>query len=135
MSESCQNIDFHCYSGLHASHLVPSLLVETELNLSMGESAVEKGSRLIDPLQSLAFSIQANPGVYALLLGSGVSRSAEIPTGWEIVVDLAGKLAATTGEVFRADPEQLQQWYVDKYGELSRVSKASINVRLTGQRQ
>ena len=24
-----------------------------------------------------------NPGVYALLLGSGISRSAEIPTGWE----------------------------------------------------
>ena len=37
-----------------------------------------------DPLHSLAFSIYENPGVYCILLGSGVSRAAEIPTGWEI---------------------------------------------------
>ena len=58
---------------------------------------------MIDPIQSLAFSIQTNPGVYALLLGSGVSRSAGIPTGWEIVMDLLGKLAATKGQTIDAD--------------------------------
>ena len=31
---------------------------------------------MIDPINSLAFSVQANRGVYALLLGSGVSRAA-----------------------------------------------------------
>ena len=41
---------------------------------------------------NLALSIYSNPGVYALLLGSGISRSAAIPTGWEIVNDLIAKL-------------------------------------------
>ncbi len=35
---------------------------------------------MIDPIHSLAFAVQANPGVYAVLIGSGVSRSASIPT-------------------------------------------------------
>ncbi len=42
--------------------------------------------RMIDPVHSLAFSIQANPGVYAVLVGSGVSRAAKVPTGWEITL-------------------------------------------------
>ena len=70
--------------------------------------------RMIDPIQSLAFSMQSNRGVYALLLGSGVSKSAEIPTGWEIVVDLLGKLAAADGNSADVDSEQ---WYRQKYGE------------------
>ena len=52
--------------------------------------------RSIDPVHSLAFSIQANPGVYAVLVGSGVSRTAKIPTGWEIILDLIRKLAAVS---------------------------------------
>ena len=49
---------------------------------------------MIDPLTALAFSIYENNGVYCLLLGSGVSRSAEIPTGWEITLDLVRRIAA-----------------------------------------
>lgn len=41
-----------------------------------------------DPLTQLAFSVYENPGVFALLLGSGLSRAADIPTGWEITLDL-----------------------------------------------
>jgi len=37
---------------------------------------------------ALTFSVRNNPGVYALLIGSGVSRGAEIPTGWDIIQDL-----------------------------------------------
>ncbi|MDE0305110.1 MAG: hypothetical protein OXI87_09530 [Albidovulum sp.] len=48
---------------------------------------------MIDPIHFLAFSIQANPGVYAVLLGSGVSIAAKIPTGWDITLDLIRKLA------------------------------------------
>lgn len=33
-----------------------------------------------NPLTKLAFTIQANEGVYALLLGSGISRSSGIKT-------------------------------------------------------
>lgn len=67
---------------------------------------------MIDPIDSLAFSIQANPGVYALLLGSGVSRTAQIPTGWEITLDLIRKLAVASGESAEPDPEG---WYRKNY--------------------
>ena len=67
----------------------------------------------IDPLQSLSFSIAANPGVYALLLGSGMSRSAGIPTGWDVVLDLLGKLAASDGG---PGGVELEEWYWQKYG-------------------
>ncbi len=59
---------------------------------------------MIDPVHSLAFSIQANRGVYAVLVGSGVSRAAKIPTGWEITLDLIRKLAKIRGETSDPDP-------------------------------
>ena len=74
---------------------------------------------MIDPIQSLAFSMQATPGIYALLLGSGASRSAGIPSGWEIVVRLLRKLAAAEGDSPDVDPEQL---YRQKYGEAPEYS-------------
>ena len=40
---------------------------------------------MIEPIHSLAFSIQSNPGVYAVLIGSGVSRAAGIPTQIRLV--------------------------------------------------
>ena len=76
---------------------------------------------MIDPSLSLSFSVQTNPGVYALLVGSGVSRAAGIPTGWEIVLDLLGKLAASTGQAV-PDPE-LEAWYTREYGEPPDYSK------------
>ena len=69
---------------------------------------------MIDPIHSLAFSVQANPGVFAVLLGSGVSRSASIPTGWEITLDLVRKLASVVGEACEPDPAA---WYRNKYGQ------------------
>lgn len=68
---------------------------------------------MIEPIHSLAFSIQANHGVYAVLLGSGVSRSARIPTGWEITEDLIRKLAVARGESIHANPEE---WYREQFG-------------------
>jgi hypothetical protein len=59
---------------------------------------------MIDPILSLAFGMHSNKGAYALLLGSGVSRSAGVPTGWEVVLDLARKLAAMKGEDCEPDP-------------------------------
>ena len=69
---------------------------------------------MVDPILSLAFSMQSNRGVYALLLGSGVSRAAEIPTGWDITLDLVRKLAGSCGEECEPDPEQ---WFLEKYGQ------------------
>lgn len=76
------------------------------------EFACRDGNAVIDPIHSLAFSIQANPGVYALLVGSGVSRAAKIPTGWEITLDLIRKLAKISGETCEPDPER---WYLEKF--------------------
>jgi hypothetical protein len=74
---------------------------------------------MIDPVHSLAFSIHAGRGVYAILLGSGASRSARIPTGWEITLDLVRKLAALHGEVCEPDPELC---YVAKFGKAADYS-------------
>ena len=52
---------------------------------------------MIDPITALAFSVYENKGVYALLLGSGVSRAAYIPTGWEVTLDLIKRVAALEG--------------------------------------
>ena len=68
---------------------------------------------MIDPIHSLAFSIQANRGVYAVLVGSGISRAAKIPTGWEITLDLVRKLATLQGETAEPGPEA---WYREKFG-------------------
>jgi len=69
---------------------------------------------MIDPVHSLAFSMQANRGVYAVLLGSGISRAAGIPTGWEITLDLVRKLAVLCDEACEPDPEF---WYRTKFGK------------------
>ena len=68
---------------------------------------------MINPTESLAFSMHANPGVYAVLAGSGVSRAAEIPTGWEITLNLVRKLAALRQKKCDPDPEQ---WYRSTFG-------------------
>ena len=63
-------------------------------------------------MTTLAFGTHSNKGVYALLLGSGVSRGAEIPTGWEIVLDLIRKLAVLQSEDCEPNPVE---WYTKKY--------------------
>ncbi len=58
----------------------------------------------VDPTVSLALSMTTGPGTYALLLGSGVSRAAGIPTGWEITLDLVRKAAAAGGRTPSTTP-------------------------------
>ena len=75
---------------------------------------------MIDPAISLAFTMHSNRGVYAILLGSGVSRSAGIPTGWEVVLDLLRKLAYIMGQDCEPDPSA---WYENIFGEEPEYSK------------
>ena len=82
----------------------------------------------IDPLLSLSMSIHAQKGVYALLLGSGISRAANIPTGWDIVRDLIERLAMMRGEDCSANPEK---WYTDEYGESPDYSNLLAQVAKT----
>ncbi|WP_422762676.1 SIR2 family protein [Lysinibacillus sp. NPDC056220] len=49
---------------------------------------------LIEPSMALALNIHASPGVYALLLGSGISIASGVKTGWGVVEDLVGKVAS-----------------------------------------
>jgi len=67
---------------------------------------------VFDPAIMLATGVHAQPGVYALLLGSGVSTGAGIPTGWGVVRDLIRRAAAaqdpddgSASERAAADPE------------------------------
>lgn len=67
---------------------------------------------MLSPIESLAFTMQSNPGTYALLLGSGISRAAGLPTGHEIKLDLIRKLAALRHENPEPDPEA---WYIRSF--------------------
>ena len=55
-----------------------------------------------------------------MLLGSGVSRSAGIPTGWEVVKDLINKVAHLHQEEAAPDPES---WYTAKFNEEPNYSR------------
>jgi hypothetical protein len=66
-----------------------------------------------DPLTQLAFSVYENKGVFAVLLGSGLSRAAQIPTGWEITLDLVRRVAEAQGMEPQTD---WAQWYRDTTG-------------------
>ena len=65
-------------------------------------------------LTILAHKISSGKGVYALLIGSGVSRAAGIPTGWEITLNLIRKLAAGEGVLIN-DPKKLEKWYRNEF--------------------
>jgi hypothetical protein len=68
----------------------------------------------VDALLSLAHTMVSATGTQALLLGSGVSRSAQVPTGWEVTLDLVRRVAVLAGVQPRDDPAQ---WFNDTYGE------------------
>ena len=66
-----------------------------------------------DAITRLAFSVYGNPRVYALLLGSGLSRAAGIPTGWEVTLDLTRRVAMAQRE---DDQRDWAAWYREKFG-------------------
>lgn len=75
---------------------------------------------MIEPAVSLALTLESNPGAYACLLGSGVSATSGIPTGWGIVVDLIRRVARSLGEEPADDPAA---WYRNRYAEEPDYSK------------
>lgn len=68
----------------------------------------------IEKLTTLAFSMYFNKGAYALLLGSGISRSAGIPSGWEVEEQLIQKLVKLEDVEGVTD---WHQWYKERYDE------------------
>jgi hypothetical protein len=88
--------------------------------------------QVIDGLTQLAFAICSKPGAYAFLLGSGVSRSAGVKTGWEIVLDLIAQVAAVKGEDAGSDPAR---WYREHGSEPDYATLLELLARTPAQRQ
>lgn len=82
---------------------------------------------MFDPMHKLSFSLQANPGVYALLLGSGISRAAGIPTGYEIILDVIHQLANMHGESEQCEPNPTR-WYTETYRRFPNYSEILENL-------
>src|ERR1700733_10405954 len=74
----------------------------------------------LDPILSLALNMHAGKGVYALLLGSGISKATGIPTGWDVVLNLVRRVAKLQGEDCEPNPEV---WFKSKFGEEPDYSK------------
>lgn len=64
----------------------------------------------LDPRLSLATTLHSQPGIYALLLGSGVSTGAGMPTGWGVVSELVRRIAAARGD---DPPEDAEEWWAE----------------------
>jgi hypothetical protein len=62
----------------------------------------------------LAFSVYEGKGVFAVLLGSGVSRAADIPTGWEITLDLIRRVGLAQNV---EEQSNWAEWYRKKAGQ------------------
>jgi len=80
-----------------------------------------------DIIIKLAFTMYSSPGVYALLLGSGISRDAGILTGWEITLDLIKNIAATEKE----KPKDFEKWYQERYHESPDYTKLLKKLTIT----
>ena len=60
----------------------------------------------------IAHNIFINKGAYSILLGSGISKSAGIPTGWEILIKLISRLAILKKET---SIDNYEDWYRKQY--------------------
>ncbi|MFE0358869.1 SIR2 family protein [Streptomyces nigra] len=86
-----------------------------------GNATVPGAGGVLDPRMSLALNVHTCPGVYAVLLGAGISMASGIKTGWGIIQDLVSKVAlmhdpdtANAGTEAAADPEG---WWQEQFGE------------------
>lgn len=86
-------------------------------------------------ITELSFSVYSNKGTFALLLGSGLSRPAGIPTGWEIALDLIRQIAILEKQKSPSNPEI---WFQEYFNEaldysnilekLTRTSEERVNL-------
>lgn len=70
----------------------------------------------VDPRVALATSMHAAPGVYAALVGSGMSSAAGVPTGWQVVLDLIRRIATAEGVDLDALQRAPDVWWSEKRG-------------------
>lgn len=65
----------------------------------------------VDPRVALATCVHSAPGVYAMLVGSGMSSAAGIRTGWQVVEDLIRKVAVAEGVDLAALEQTPEEWW------------------------
>jgi hypothetical protein len=65
----------------------------------------------IDSRVVLAMGMQSAPGAYAVMLGSGMSRAANVPTAWDVVQDLIRRIAAGSGADLSGYEDAPEQWW------------------------
>lgn len=103
------------FPNRHAAPLRPHANAECAMRCGYHPAAPvrEKRHLSLDPLLSLALSLSTHKGVYALLVGSGLSKTAGIPTGWEVMEDLIRKVAALKDEDVQSDAAA---WFAKTFG-------------------
>ena len=82
----------------------------------------------LPPFESLALSLHHSPGTQALLVGSGLSSAAGIPTGWGITIDLIKQLAVSQGVT---EHENWEVWFRETYDKQPNYSELVNAVALT----
>lgn len=80
-------------------------------------SSTSTAAATLDSRTTLAVSMHGQPGVYALLLGSGTSTAAGVPTGWGVIQQLVTRARVAAGETVSdddgVDPEQWWEQHGD----------------------
>lgn len=82
----------------------------------------------LDPRISLATALNAQSGVYALLIGSGTSTGAGIPTGWGVVEALVQRAAVAGGTAVDEDFDTEAWW--DAHGDGNPLGYSNLLERL-----
>ena len=87
-----------------------------------------------EQLVQLAFALARGRGSFAMLLGSGLSSAAGIPTGWEITLDLIQRYARIGG--VEAPEDDWASWYERNTGQgptysgvVARLAKTAVERR------
>lgn len=68
--------------------------------------------RALDSRISLATSMHAQPGVYALLIGSGTSTGTGMPTGYGVIKSLVRQAAAASGQPL-SEIDEVEAWWTE----------------------
>lgn len=71
----------------------------------------------ITATDTLATSMHASPGLYAVLLGAGMSLSAGQMGAWDILCDLISKVAKSHGDDLENLQESPEEWWTRTTGE------------------
>jgi hypothetical protein len=91
--------------------LGPGWMVGESMVHPEAASAVITPTKGVDPRDALATSLHASPGVYAILVGSGMSTAAGIKTTWGVVQDLIRRVATSEGVDPKGFDEAPEVWW------------------------